>query len=304
VTVSHPELPARTFVEQPPPQRHSARYRVVRRPERIWRSLDRLFVTDLDGSLLDDSYRFEPARPALAAIAVARAGLVLASSKTRAEMEPLAAELGSISPLIVENGGAVLIPRAEGGYETIARGTPHDHLRAALAAIGRETETALRGFSELGLDTVAELTGLDPAAAALALAREHDEPFVLSDPSRASAVAAAATRRGLRVTRGGRFFHLTGDTDKGRALRQLLDLLGRPRESIGLGDALNDLPLLQAVDRPIVIPGRDGRVEPGLAAALPKAELAPAPGPVGWNAAVLAVLAGGRLRTVAEVGEP
>jgi mannosyl-3-phosphoglycerate phosphatase len=273
-------------------------FRIVRRPDREWGARPLLLVTDLDGSLLDETYGFAPARPALAALAAARAGLVLASSKTRAEMEPLAARLGLRTPLIVENGGAILMPREDGGWEAIARGVAHAQLRRALEEIALEAGVAVRGFSSLGPEAVAGLTGLDPAAARLALAREHDEPFVIADERRTPALVAAAQRRGLRVTRGGRFFHLTGDTDKGRAFRQLLALIARPRETVGLGDAPNDLPLLEAVDRPIVIPRADGTVEPELAAALPSAELAPAPGPVGWNAAVMTLLGGGRLATV------
>jgi mannosyl-3-phosphoglycerate phosphatase len=254
-----------------------------------------LFVTDLDGSLLDDSYDFEPARAALEALAAAGAVLVLASSKTRAEMEPLAARLGSRPPLIAENGGAVLLPHAGGGYESIARSVPHARLLVALREIARETGAAISGFTSLGASAVADLTGLGPAATALAMAREHDEPFVLGDAEHEPAVAAAAERRGLRVTRGGRFFHLTGTADKGSALRALMARLGRPRETVGLGDAFNDLPLLRETDRAIVIPRADGSVDPALASALPAAERAPAPGPVGWNAAVLAVLAGERL---------
>jgi hypothetical protein len=66
-----------------------------------------------------------------------------------------------------------------------------------------------------------------------------------------------------------------------------------------LGDAANDLPLLRAVDRPIVVPRRDGRVEADLVRALPRAERAPLPGPAGWNEAVLAVLAGRTLARAA-----
>ncbi len=269
----------------------------MRRPPRTWGTWDLLLVTDLDGSLLDDSYSFEPARPALAALAAAGGRLVLASSKTRAEMEPLAAELGARPPLIVENGGAILVPREE-GYEILASGVTHSHLLHALEEIGRETSAVLRGFSSLGAEAVAALTGLDREAARRALAREHDEPFVLANEECAPAVVGAAERRGLRVSRGGRFFHLSGATDKGRAFRQLLALLGRPRETVGLGDAGNDLTLLESVDRPIVIPRRGGDLDLELAAALPGAEVAPAPGPPGWNAAVLTVLGGGRLPTV------
>ena len=272
-------------------------YRILRRPDRAWGARALLVVTDLDGSLLDETYGFEPARPALAALAKAGAGLVLASSKTRAEMEPLAARLGLRTPLIVENGGAILMPREQGGWEPVARGVAHAHLRRALDEIARETRAAVRGFTSLGAEAVAHLTGLELAAARLALARDHDEPFVLADETRAPELAAAAERRGLRVTRGGRFFHLTGDTDKGRAFRRLLTLVAPPRETVGLGDAANDLSLLEAVNRPILIPRGDRTVAPELAAALPHAEVAPAPGPVGWNAAVTTVLGGGRLPT-------
>lgn len=261
-----------------------------------------ILATDLDGTLLDEAtYSYEPARPALAALARSGAILVLASSKTRAEVEPLARELGLRPALIVENGGALLVPGSSEPYEAVVCGVARAQLLTALAEIGRETGARLHGFASFSLQRVAALTGLTPEAAARALEREYDEPFVMEDESSAAAVAAAATRRGLRVTRGGRFFHLTGDSDKGRALRLLLARFaaaGRRMRSVGLGDAGNDLPLLEAVDRPIVIPRPSGRPDATLATALPGAELAPAPGPAGWNAAVLAVLAGRRLPRV------
>ena len=104
----------------------------------------------------------------------------------------------------------------------------------------------------------------------------------------------------MRVTRGGRFHHLTGTSDKGLAVRMVLQLL--PHEphgrTVGLGDAANDLPMLEAVDRPIVMPRRDGTVDVALAAALPGAERAPAPGPAGWSAAILGILRGESLARI------
>jgi hypothetical protein len=61
--------------------------------------------------------------------------------------------------------------------------------------------------------------------------------------------------------------------------------------------------MLERVDRPIVIPRSSGAIDNVLAARLPQAERAPAPGPAGWNAAVLAVLGGRRLRPAAALGE-
>lgn len=268
--------------------------------------IELLVATDLDGTLLDErTYSHEPARPALAALARDGATLVLASSKSRAEMEPFARELGLRVALIVENGGAVLLPLSGGGYEAVVCGVARAALVAALAEIGREVGTRPRGFASFSPARVAELTGLDLESAARALDRDYDEPFLLDDETIAPALAAAARRRGLRVSRGGRFFHLTGEADKGSTLRVLFARIaaaGRQFRSVGLGDAGNDLPLLRAVDRPIVVPRPGGRPDPALAAALPGAELAPAAGPAGWNAAVLTVLAGGRLPLVGGAG--
>ena len=67
--------------------------------------------TDLDGSLLDgETYSFESATQALKALRMRNIPLILVSSKTRAEMEPLRRRLNHRDPFIVENGAAVFVP--------------------------------------------------------------------------------------------------------------------------------------------------------------------------------------------------
>lgn len=271
---------------------------------------DLLVVTDLDGCLLDEeTYSYEAATPALAALTARRVPLILASSKTRAEMEPLWSALGLGSPFIVENGGALLIPDHHltrsppgavlvAGLWTIVLGTRRADLLRALEAVGSEAGVRVRSFAGLQVSEIESLTGLSSAAAERAREREYDEPFLLDDEQRQPALARAARAHGLRVTRGGRFWHLTGETDKGRALLVLLGLYeaeGRRFSTVGLGDSPNDLPVLEAVDRPIVVLRPNGEPDPSLMAALPDAERAPVAGPRGWNAAVLAVLQGNRL---------
>ena len=261
-----------------------------------------LVATDLDGTLLDETtYEFDAALPALAELRRREIPVVLASSKTRAEMEPLARLLGLRAPMIIENGGALLLPSGDDAYETATFGLDAVALAIALRAMSREIGSRLVGFSSLTSAQIARLTGLGIGAAALAGQRDYDEPFLLDDERLLAPLQASATRRGLRITRGGRFFHLTGNADKGMALRALLSRWAgtdQPAETVGLGDAENDLSLLQAVDRPILVPGKSGRVDAVLASTLPAAECAPFPGPAGWNAAILTVLAGGRLPSV------
>jgi mannosyl-3-phosphoglycerate phosphatase len=260
--------------------------------------------TDLDGCLLDEATgAYEAARPALQALRRAFVPLVLCTSKTRAEVEPLHRQLGLEGPYVVENGGAIAIPASARGWKApvaprgggplvVPLGAPRARLVEALAEIAAEVGVSLRGFADLTVEEVAERTGLTMEDAGLATVREYDEPFLIEGgpPSVVEALAEAAGRRGLRVTSGGRFHHLTGPADKGRAVRQLLALHPGPVASVALGDSANDLTMLEAVDRPVLVPRPDGKVAEVLARALPSAERAPWPGPRGWNEAVLEVL--------------
>jgi mannosyl-3-phosphoglycerate phosphatase len=218
-------------------------------------------------------------------------------------MTAIAGALGPVAGLIVENGGAVVVPEAspltppvgacrDGEEWVFALGIGREHLAKALAEIAQEIGVPVRGFSTLTVGEIAALTGLPPEAARRASAREYDEPFLLGDDVMAPRVAAAAESRKLRLTHGGRFYHLTGNTDKGGALHTLLSAQEQGSKrffTVGLGDAANDRSLLEAVDRAIVVPSPEGSADPALAS-VPGASFATAPGPRGWNAAVLTIL--------------
>lgn len=267
-----------------------------------------LIFSDLDGSLLDaHTYSHAEAAQALAALAQRGAALILVSSKTRAEMEPLRRRLGNPHPFIVENGGAVYIPHGtfsfpleqtlpRGAYEVLQLGTPYAQLRAAFREIREELGGGLRGFGDLTVEEVVQLTGMPATEAELAMQREYDEPFVMDNGGLSGAnLQAAADQRGLRCTRGGRFYHLMGANDKGIASRKLIEWYRRDggREglklvTVGLGDSLNDLPMLEAVDYPILVQKPDGSYDPEIR--LPSLIRADGVGPVGWNRSVIDLL--------------
>ncbi len=263
----------------------------------------RLIVTDLDGTLIDhDTYSADAAEPALRAAKQAGVPVVLCSSKTYAEMAALARALRlPPAPLIVENGGAVWFPRQWAGVPPAAvegedegrllvLGSTAAALRPLLADIAGVTGTTLRGFSSMTDADVAARTGLPLETARLARQRQYSEPFVVeSGPSPLEALDAAARTVGARVTRGGRFFHLIGETDKGRAVGVVREACAGPTRVLGLGDAPNDLPLLRAADDAVVVP-QPGGLNRDVVAALPGARHAVAAGPAGWNTAVLAWL--------------
>ena len=262
----------------------------------------RLIVTDLDGTLLDHhTYSAEAAGPALAAAAAAGVPVVLCSSKTRAEMRALAQRLRlPAAPLVAENGSVVWWPATwplhrttvdvspgVDGSVTVLGATAAD-LLPVLTSVAAMVGRRLLPLSGMSVDEVVDRTGLPAEVATLAAAREFSQPFVVDgEEVPMSALRDAAARFGARVTQGGRFFHLLGATDKGAAVTLVRQTCAVGHEAIGLGDAPNDLPLLQAVDVAVIVPQPGRGWHPDLVAALPAARRAPEPGPAGWNAAVM-----------------
>jgi mannosyl-3-phosphoglycerate phosphatase len=261
-----------------------------------------LVFSDLDGTLLDhDHYTCKKAEPALRMLKERGVELVLCSSKTRAEILPLWYALGLMSPFISENGGGIFAPRehplvaepgwkpAEAGWRVRRLGMPIEEVRARFARF--KDRFGAKGFGDLSDAEVSRLTGLAETSAGLARRREFNEPVVLPDPeTQAEDFAAAAREAGLEVTRGARFFHLLGGGDKGRAVRELLALYRRLYPEIttlGLGDAPNDLPMLEAMDQAVLVARPDGS---HAELDLPGLIREPRPGPEGWNAAVIAWL--------------
>ncbi len=264
--------------------------------------------TDLDGTLLDSStYSFEAARAALDELRARSIPIVVVSSKTQAEIEPLRTRLCNEHPFIVENGGAVVIPSAYFPFK-LAAATIHDQyvlvelgasysvLRRALKEIEQELGVELRGYGDMSIDEVVMLTGLSRPEAELAMQRHYDEPFVVEDERYSlEALTQAIEARGLRWTKGDRFHHLMGMQDKGQAVQYLIECYRRRAAdtddrlfTVGIGNSLNDRPMLNVVDQPVLVQQPDGSYEPDMD--LPGLIRAPGPGPIGWNRVVLSVI--------------
>lgn len=262
-----------------------------------------IIITDLDGTLLDAAaYSFRPALPALRLCRARDIPLILCSSKTRAEMEVLRAQLDNRHPFISENGGGIFIPHGyfpvaddtveSGSYRLIALGTPYAEIRRHFIRLRDQLHVKVRGFADMTVEEVAALTGLSRDAAELARQRDFDEAFVF-DGVPDERFLRAIEADGLNWTQG-RIFHIMGRHDKGRAvslLKSLYEMQLGNIECIGLGDSLNDLQMLQAVDHPVLVRHEDGSYDTRITVPdLLRTQLA---GPSGWNEAVLQLLAGG-----------
>lgn len=98
--------------------------------------------TDLDGTLLDHhTYSWQPAAPTVERLKRLGVPLVLASSKTRAEMVALRHELGIADPFVVENGAAIYVPGDE-GFDVEILGRPRDEILEILHRIRWRSTTA------------------------------------------------------------------------------------------------------------------------------------------------------------------
>ena len=253
-------------------------------------TLPLLVFTDLDGTLLDhETYGFDPARPALAALKKIGAGVILASSKTAAEMEPLRLRLGlSAWPAIVENGAGILPPGSEGDADDSAR----QQVLSALAELPEALRATFRGFSDMTAAEVSKATGLGLDAARRAKLRLHSEPglFDGSDKTRAAFMAALGDR-GISARSGGRFLTLSLGRTKADCMARILT--DHPAAlTVALGDAPNDAEMLKAADRGFIVANPHGTPLPRLPGeASGRIRRTSEPGPTGWNAAILGLLA-------------
>lgn len=263
----------------------------------------KIVFSDLDGTLLHlQTYSPDAARPALKSLKRKMIPLVFCTSKTRAEVQFWRKRLDNYDPFIIENGGAVYIPRGyfpfpvpgavkRDEYDMLEYGTPYAELVETLAAASRESGCQALGFHDMSVAEVSIRTLLPVEQAELAKRREYDEPFEVLGAG-AHSLLGAIESRGKRWTRGDRFYHITGDNDKAAAVRGLAALYRRAfgeLVTIGIGDGQNDEKFLNAVDIPVVV---HSRFAAALKLAVPRSQVTRFPGPHGWKEAVLRMVAG------------
>lgn len=266
-----------------------------------------IVFTDLDGTLLDHhTYGWKAAAPALQQLKVGKVPLILCTSKTKAEVLPLAKKLGRGFPFVVENGGAVYVPRnyfpfalptarVHTGYQVLELGERYQKLIRALDDAAEISGLRVRGFSRMTDKEVAKLCEMDVAAARLARRREFDEPFLIEgeDKKKEGRMLAFLQQRGYRVRRGGRFLHLMGNNDKGLAVSRLIELYrqvyGEVR-TVGLGDSANDMDFLKMVDVPVLVARPDGSHDAEVLRNVPGVQAVAGIGPEGWNQAIHEIL--------------
>jgi mannosyl-3-phosphoglycerate phosphatase len=253
-----------------------------------------LVLTDLDATFLDHSYSWDEATPAIARLRELGLPLVLNSSKTVAEMKDLAMELGLQSPLVAENGGLLAIPNEHtGDYSLQIRGLPRKEILEVAHGLRRKMGYKFEGFADWSDRELAERSGLSIIQSQRSLARLATEPFLWEESeSLRLEFADQLSIQGIRMLRGGRFWHLMGASDKADGSASVLKYYQELEpdtewQVIALGDSANDTAMLEAADIAVVIPHSDGA---HISPKAPRVVHAPFPATKGWNAAILSLL--------------
>jgi mannosyl-3-phosphoglycerate phosphatase len=260
-----------------------------------------IIFTDLDGTLLDHyTYSFEKALPALTLLKEKNIPLVICSSKTRNEIEYYRRKLDNHHPFISENGGGIFIPtehfkfqisnfksEENGKYRIIRLGAKYSDLRKALLELHSEGFN-VKGFGDMTAEELADIANMSIDEAGMAKERDFDEPFVFDgseiDEQRLLETIIA---KGFNFTQG-RFFHILGNSDKGKAVSILIDIYKKKFGeiiTIAIGDSPNDIPMLKRVDYPVIVQKPDESYDPRIN--IPNLTRAEGIGPEGWNKAIL-----------------
>ncbi|MEM9709329.1 MAG: HAD-IIB family hydrolase [Pseudomonadota bacterium] len=248
-----------------------------------------MIVTDLDGTLLDHrNYSYEAALPALEKVKAARIPLVLASSKTEAEIMVLHQELdlGDV-PAIVENGAGVVTP----GERSSPSVDVYNSIRRALDDVLPRLRRAFDGFGDMDPKDIAAQTGLTDAAAELARERQFSEPGLWTGTdSELLELQEVLASSGIAARFGGRFLTLSMGHTKADAVRDVAASLERDFV-VALGDAPNDIEMIELADIGVIVRNDHGtQIEMLPGETTGQIRRTNREGPAGWNAAVLQIL--------------
>jgi len=227
-----------------------------------------LVITDLDGTLLNHhSYDVDAAKSAIALLKTSNIPIVFNTSKTTAESITLQKELNICAPFIVENGSAIYIPKtlvdtppdqAESfdDFWLITLGKHQQEIREQLKQIST-SESCYQLLSNCTVEQAVNLTGLSEQQAQQAISREFSEPLIWkSDAATLIKFKQQLAEHNLHTLQGGRFLHILGNTDKGKAsnlLKKIYKSQYKSIKTIALGDSANDAAMLVIADISIMV---------------------------------------------------
>jgi D-glycerate 3-kinase len=270
-----------------------------------FKTTDVVIFTDMDGSLLDHyDYNHQAADLLLKQLDDNNIPVIPNTSKTFAELLVIRKSLNNQHPFIAENGAAVFIPVGyftEQPIDTMQSGEfwlkefvkDRKYWQSLLADLPDKFNSCYNSFAQSSIDDIMAMTGLNRESAICSSQRAYGEPVTWSGSEEDKLeFISLLNKRGATILQGGRFMHISGRCDKGRALQWLLELYQHNSKktvtSIAIGDSQNDIQMLEQADIALLI---RSPVHP-----LPTLErdnnlyISNNTGPAGWNEGVNTIL--------------
>lgn len=214
-----------------------------------------IVFTDLDGTLLDHhTYAYAPVVPLLETLKSNGIPVIVNTSKTRSEWLHLAQKLGIDDAFVVENGSAIYFPDGD----CVEFGVPREKILDCLSALRKKYD--FTSYADMSVAEISAATALDLESAKRSSEREFSEPVIWkgSDEEKEAFIAEIHSA-GFATLQGGRFLHVLGRTDKGKAVELFRECFPEHTPVVALGDGPNDIAMLQAADIGIVIASPTGR---------------------------------------------
>ena len=245
--------------------------------------------TDIDGTLVDINTAEYGKKTAklIRLIKERNIPLILTSAKTRLEQNKIREDLGLSDPFIVENGGAIVIPKGyfpdyalrdikyplretqetkngaiDVNHEIVVElGKSADYIRAKLSDIRKKYSINFRGVADISVEKLSNLALISREQAKRMAQRNYGETILQIQSEDIARFIKYVQEDGMKVIHGGRFFDVTVGTDKGIAVGILKKLFKDKFHNnvtfFGIGDSTNDIPMLNLMDIPILVQRQD-----------------------------------------------
>jgi mannosyl-3-phosphoglycerate phosphatase len=262
-----------------------------------------LISTDLDGTFLGhEDFDYKINKIIVSKIVQKNIPIIFNTSKTFDEVIDIKNELKIYMPFIVENGSGIFFPTKENitkekysknDFQLISSGPSREDIINIINSSFSEFTTFFDLSNELSKEDLQKISGLPYARLKNLLNRQFSELIVWkSDEKKLQDFKYKLSEFDLSLTKGARFLHLKGQSNKGTALKKLLNYMKKDEKVsnysvIALGDSENDVEMLQMSDHPflIKIPNRDFIKFKGSN----KVRKSTNPAPIGWKESLLSL---------------
>ena len=232
-----------------------------------------MVFTDIDGTFIDndvfcEGQNFEIAKKLVYENHI----LAFNSSKTFEEIKYMQKKSQTFFPFICETGGGIYYTNSlykesnkkRDGYSIMFESRKieefRDEIKNEISINFNDDLDFFEDFNETEKSALSGLSGID-----LELASKRDFSILIrwkSNMNKYKKFESTLSKYNLNIVKGGRFSHICGNHNKGKAVTYFLNQLGTFRSnekfiSVGIGDSTNDLDMLEKVDYACIVKSKN-----------------------------------------------